>query len=250
MKRKKRVILLLITIVATILLFINWNTSIVAGHWTKQSIFLWILNCGHIQAKGARPRILLIDDDGGEGVYKVKQLCDELHMKATFAVIPSMMSQKIKDSLRSWQKQGYGIAFHGYNHEDWKEKTFEEIKNDITKSEEWLSASSFMPLKNKYVVAPHGSNTLAIRNAIKDKGYQMVTGANILNPDTHVFQLGRIFITPNTDLGKMESLLKKAKKKNLYVILGTHSSIHHEFSAEKTREILKMAQRMGFDYQH
>ena len=248
MKREKRVILLLTTIVIAILLFVYRNTTIVAGHWSKQTLYLWFRNCGHIQAKGTSPRILLIDDDSGEGIYKVKQICDELHMKATFAVIPSMENQATKDSLKSWQKQGYGIALHGYNHDNWRDWTYENIVNDITKSEEWLSASGFLPLKTRYVVAPHGCNTQAVRKAIRDKGYQMVTGANLLNPDTEVFQMGRIFITPDTDMKEMESLLRKAKKRKLFVIFGTHSSIQNEFSAEKTKAVLQMAKSLGFDY--
>ena len=99
-----------------------------------------------------------------------------------------------------------------------------------------------------YVIPPHGSNTKAIRKAIKRKGYQMVTSANILNPDTEVFQLGRVFITQDTDLKAMESLLRKAKTRNEYIILGTHSSRPKEFSAEKTKAILQMAKELDIEF--
>lgn len=246
-KRKKGIITLLVAAVAT-MLYIYLNAPIAVGEWTKQTLYLWTLNCCHIQSKDAMPRILLIDDDSGEGVFFIKQLCDELHIKATFAVIPSMMNQETKDSLRNWQKQGFDIALHGYNHDNWREWTYQDIVNDISRSEKWLADSGFMPLKSKFVVAPRGSNTQDIRKAIKDKGYQMITGANIINPDTQVFLLGRIFISPDTDLIAMREILIKAYERKAFVILGTHSSIPGSFSVEKTREVIKIAKEIGFSF--
>ena len=100
----------------------------------------------------------------------------------------------------------------------------------------------------KYVVTPHGSNNTAIRKAIKDKGYQMVTGANIVNPDTTTFQMGRVFITNKTNIKEIDNMLDKAKRRNCYVIFGTHSSLPEEFSREKTKAVLSMAIKMGFIY--
>lgn len=224
------------------------NAPIIAGEWTKQTIYLWGLNSCHIQTKDAKPRILLIDDDSGSGVFEIKKICDDLQIKATFAVVPSFMSQETKDSLKNWQKQGYGIALHGYNHDDWREWTYDDVLNDIDKSEQWLKQSGFDIHKMTYIVCPRGSNTKVIRKAVSNKGYQMVTGANILNPDTTVFQLGRLMITKDTDLEKMEVVLKKGKSRNMYVILGTHSSDHDEFSTEKTRAVLRMAKNLGYEY--
>jgi hypothetical protein len=105
-------------------------------------------------------------------------------------------------------------------------------------------------MKNiSYIVSPHGANNRAIRKAIKDKGYQMVTGANLLNPDTKVFQLGRVMITKDTDLEATNVWLKKAKELKLFVIIGTHASTPGEFSIEKTKAVLQMAIDLGFEYQ-
>lgn len=204
----------------------------------------------HIQKRDAFPRIILIDDDNGDGVFAVKKICDALRIKVTFAIIPNQMSQTMIDSIHSWQKEGFGIALHGFNHDDWRGWTYEQVVEDIEKSEMWLKQKGFEKESIKYVVAPHGSNTKAVRKAIKDKGYQMVTGANIVNPDTEVFQLGRVMITKDTDLEKTWIWLNKAKKRNLFVILGTHSSMPEEFSEEKTKAVLQMAINMGFEYQH
>jgi hypothetical protein len=42
--------------------------------------------------------------------------------------------------------------------------------------------------------------------------------------------------------------LEKAKKRNMFVILGTHSSNPNEFSEEKTKAILLMAKDMGYEF--
>lgn len=245
-KRKKEIALLTALIITMVCVY--RNAPIVVGDWTKQTIFLWVLNSCHIQAKDAKPRILLIDDDSGYGVFTIKRLCDELHIKATFAVIPSMMNQEINDSIRIWQKQGYGIALHGYKHDDWRERDYNDILNDINMSEQWLVKSGYDTKGIKYVVAPRGSNTRTVRKAIKDKGYLMITSANIVNPDINVFQYGRVIINQDTNLKEMEDILRRAKERKAYVILGTHSSMPEEFSAEKTKAVLQMAIDMEFDF--
>lgn len=250
-KIKKRILILLIVfgIVAIFKLPICISKSIVVGDWTKQTAYLWILNSWHIQTKDANPELLLIDDDSGNGIFCIKQLCDELQLKATFAIVPGLMDKNIIDSLKCWQRHGYGIALHGYNHDDWRNWTYKEVVTDIEKSEKWLQQNQFDRRNINYIVSPHGANTRTIRDAIKDKGYQMITGANLLNPDTSVFQLGRLMITKHTDLEKTRGWLEKAKERKLFVILGTHSSISGEFSIEKTKAVLKMAIDLGFDYQ-
>ena len=194
--------------------------------------------------------MILIDDDSGEGVFTIKRECDELQMKATFAIIPNKMSKVVIDNIRDWQKEGFNIALHGFNHDNWRKWTYEEIVRDIEKCEKWIHQNGFERRTIKYIVAPHGSNTMSVRKAIKNKGYQMITAANIVNPDTKVFQLGRVMITKDTDLEKMRIWLNKAKERNLFIILGTHSSMPEEFSKEKTKAVLQMAIDMGFEYQH
>ena len=242
----KKITVIMVAIV--VITYTYLHAPIVVGDWTKQTIYLWVINSCHIQAKDAKPRILLVDDDGGKGVFTIKKICDELSLKATFAVIPALMGQDVRDSLRNWQKEGFGIAIHGYKHEDWREWKYNKVIADINKCEKWLTDAGFKISDIKYVVTPHGSNNTAIRKAIKDKGYQMVTGANIVNPDTTTFQMGRVFITNKTNIKEIDNMLDKAKRRNCYVIFGTHSSLPEEFSREKTKAVLSMAIKMGFIY--
>ena len=80
-------------------------------------------------------------------------------------------------------------------------------------------------------------------------GFQMISGASLVNPDRHVFQLGRIGIETGTDLDAIQEMLKKAYDRKAFVIFGTHSSIPDVFSAEKTQKILMMAKEMGFCFE-
>lgn len=246
---KKKMIVALIAVCA-LFLFVWHKVPTIPDNWTKQTLYLWILNCFHSQSKSAKAKILLVDDDSGNGIFSIKKICNELNIKATFAVIPTLMTQEIIDSLKDWQKQNYGIALHGYNHSDWGNWRYKDIINDINKCEHYMEVNGICIEKIKYVVAPKGCNSHAVRKAIKNKGYQFITGAIIMNPDSEVFQLGRIFINKKTDLREIQRILQKAKKNKLFVILGTHSSRPEEFSEEKTKAVLQMAINMGFEYQH
>lgn len=231
-----------------IALFCYYRQPVVAGSWTKQTLYLWLTDTWHGQAKSAEARFLLIDDDSGDGVFTLKQLCDSLQLKATFAVIPQRMSSRVSDSLRNWQAEGYGIALHGLNHERWTEWNKERVMADIDQSISHLAQRGFNTSSISYVVPPHACNTRAIRAAVRAKGYKMVTGANIVNPDTTLFQYGRIFITRDTNMDELQSVLKRAYDNKGYVILGTHSSMAGEFSAEKTQAALQMVKIIGFEY--
>lgn len=77
----------------------------------------------------------------------------------------------------------------------------------------------------------------------------MVSGARLVNPDRHVFLLGRIGIAQYTDVEKMRQLLIKAYQRKAFVIFATHSSMPESFSEEKTREILRIAKEIGFHFE-
>lgn len=216
---------------------------------TKQTIYLWFLDSWLGQTtNNPKARIMLVDDDSEEGIFKIKQICDELRIKAAFAVIPSRINNALGDSLRQWQNEGFGICLHGYNHDRWKSWTYDAIVEDIHKSIATLKKLGFRTEDVKYVVPPHSCNTRDIRKAIEDQGYQMICGASIINPDTELFQLGRIFISKSTDLKKMKVTLEKAKEREMFAILGTHSSNSDEFSEEKTKAVLVMAKNLGFEF--
>lgn len=247
MKSKISLIIMSVTAIVMLLWFYN-RTPIVVGSWTKQTAYLWLLDGLHGQALNASPQIMLIDDDSGEGVFVIKSICDEMDVKASFAVIPKRMTSKVSDSIMAWQQDGYGLILHGYNHDNWEYWSEREISNDIEQSKNTLSQMGYDVSRIKMIVPPYGCNTQAIRSAISKKGYKMVTGANLINPDTEVFQMGRIFLSRQSDEECLKNILKEAKKKQLFVILGTHSSDTTEFSKTITKNIIRFAKDLGFEF--
>lgn len=182
-------------------------------------------------------------------MFAVKRICDDIGIMPVFAVIAERMPANVSDSLAAWQRQGAGIALHGMRHDRWQDWNEGEIVNDICKSRERLHERGFDTTKlTKLIVPPYACNTTAIRNAIRQQGCQMVTGASLVNPDRGVFMLGRISITPNTDTTEIRELLQKAYARKAFVIFGTHSSMSGAFSEKKTKAILQTAKDIGFTF--
>jgi len=245
---KKMILFLLLVIV--IVLLIWWRMPLKDSGWSKQTIYVGLLDAWHGASTDDRAYAMWIDDDSTEGVFEVKAIADEVGIKPAFAVIADKMKPEVADSLASWQHQGARIVLHGLRHERWKDWNETQIENDIRQSYIRLHEQGFDTTHIlKLIIPPHGCNTRKIRKVIAQQGCQMISGANLVNPDRHVFQLGRIGIGPGTDLVAMRELLQKAYDRKAFVIFSTHSSIPEIFSAEKTREVLIMAKEMGFCFE-
>lgn len=230
--------------------FMGLRKPIITGELTQQTLFLWAINSFHLQSADAQPTAMLIDDDGGDGIFAIRRITHRLGIPATFAVIPSHLSNEIADTLRSWQQEGYGIAIHGYNHDSWKSWSSDMVTADLHASEKRLRELG-LQTDIKYVVPPHACNTAAIRQAIRHAGYRHITGANIVNPDTTVFQYGRIWIGTDVSVAEMQEIreiLAKAYAERAFVIFGTHSSMPGAFSEEATAAVLQMALDIGFRF--
>lgn len=245
MKMRYRLLIIIVGLMAVISFF-YWRWPIMTGKLNGQTIYLAVLNSFHVKDSHAHPQFMLIDDDSGEGIYKIREICERVGVKATFAVVPAFLDSARCDSLRKWQKEGYGIALHSYDHGRWKDWAEEEVKADIDKSINFLKERGFDIAKINIVVSPSFYNTCEIRSAISSKGMKMVMGANIVNPDTTVFQWGRFFVKKDTDVGLAHKKLEIAKASKGFLIFGTHSSIDEEFTMEKTESILKMTNDLGF----
>ena len=245
----KKMILFLILVIVVVLL-IWWRMPLKDSGWSKQTIYVGLLDAWHGASTDDKAYAMWIDDDSTEGVFEVKAIADEVGIKPAFAVIADKMEPAVADSLASWQHQGAGIVLHGLRHERWKDWDETQIENDIRQSYVRLHEQGFDTTHIlKLIIPPHGCNTMTIRKIIKRQVCQMISGAGLVNPDRHVFQLGRIGIGPDTDLDAMRKLLQKAYDRKAFVIFGTHSSIPEIFSVEKTRKILMMAKEMGFCFE-
>ena len=246
----KKTVLFLFVIVIVIVFLIWWRMPLIGSEWSKQTAYVGLLDAWYGSSTDDKAYAMWIDDDSTEGVFKVKAIADDVGIKPAFAVIADRMTPVVADSLASWQHQGAGIVLHGLRHERWKEWDEPQIENDIRQSYKRLHEQGFDTTSiMKLVIPPHGCNTRAIRKVIAQHGFQMISGASLVNPDRHVFQLGRIGIGPDTDLNTMREMLQKAYDRKAFVIFGTHSSIPESFSVEKTHAILIMAKEIGFSFE-
>ena len=242
-------IIFLIIFICVIAITIWWRAPILGSEWNKQTLYVGLLDTWYGRSGDPKAYAMWIDDDSSIGVFKPKKIADSLGIPVNFAVIADKMVPEVADSLASWQRQGAGIIIHGFRHEPWKKWDESQIENDIRNSYHRLHEQGFDTAQIlKIIVPPHGCNTKSIRMAIKQHGCQMMTGANLINPDRHSFQLGRIGIDSNTDINTMRELLEKAYKRKAFVILSTHSSIPENFSIEKTQEVLRITKEMGFNF--
>ena len=236
----------ILTVVLVILLFLWWRAPLISNEWSKQTIYVGLLDAWYGASTDDKAYAMWIDDDSTEGVFEVKTIADKVGIKPVFAVIADKVEPAVADSIVSWQRQRAGVVLHGLRHERWKDWEEGQIEKDIRQSIIRLLDTARIL---KMVIPPHGCNTKAIRNVIAQQECQMVSGATLVNPDRHVFQLGRIGIETDTDLIAMRKLLQEAYERKAFVIFGTHSSIPEIFSAEKTREVLIMAKEMGFCFE-
>ena len=228
-----------------------WRVPIIGTEWSKQTLYVGLLDLWYGSSTDDHAHAMWIDDDSTERVFDVKEIADEIGINPCYAVIADKITPKVADSLACWQRQGAGIVLHGYRHEKWWDWTEEQITDDIHYSILRLHEQGFDTTQiMKIIIPPHGCNNRAIRKVIKEQGYQMISGASLVNPDRHLFQLGRIAITSQTDMTAMRRLLQKAYDRKAFVIFSTHSSIPSTFSTEKTLQVLRMAKEMGFDFSH
>lgn len=240
-------VVIIISLILLVAIIIWWRAPIMGNGWSKQTIYVGLLDAWYGSSTDDKAYAMWIDDDSTVGVFQVKEIADAIGIPPYFAVIANRMEPEVADSLASWQHQGAGIVLHGLRHERWWDWNASQIEEDIRQSYQRLHEQGFDTARiTKLVIPPHGCNNRTIRKVIAQQGCKMISGASLVNPDRHVFQFGRIGIGPDTDLDKMREMLQKAYDRKAFVIFGTHSSIPEIFSEEKTREVLQIAKEIGF----
>lgn len=243
-------ILIALALIILLAVIIKCRMPIIGNEWSKQTIYVGLLDTWYGLSTEDKAYAMWIDDDSTEGVFKVKAIADAVGITPNFAVIADNMGPIVADSLVSWQHLGAGIILHGLRHEQWWNWNASQIEADIHQSYQRLQEQGFDTSKiMKIVIPPHGCNNRVIRKVIAQKGFRMISGATLVNPDRHVFQYGRIGIDLDTDVEAMRQMLQKAYNRKAFVIFGTHSSIPESFSDEKTIEILRIAKEIGFVFE-
>ena len=206
----KRIFITLFVFVV-IAVIIWWRAPLLGNEWSKHTFYVGLLDTWYGASTDDKAYAMWIDDDSTEGIFEVKVIADQVGIKPVFAVIADRMEPAVADSIASWQRQGTGVVLHGLHHERWKDWEEGQIEKDIRQSIQRLHEQGFDTARIlKMVIPPHGCNTKAIRKVIAQQGCQMISGATLVNPDRHVFQLGRISIEAGTDLVAIQKLLQKA----------------------------------------
>lgn len=245
----RKIMLLVAMGIVIIGIYIWWRAPILYGEWNKQTLYVGLIDAWYGHSKDSHAHAMWIDDDGGNGIIAVNRISNYLGIKPVYAIIPEKTPQHLIDSLLVWQRNGAGIVLHGLRHENWKDWNEQQITDDIDKSYTKLQELGFDTAKIlKIIVPPHACNTKVIRKVIKDKGFQMVTGASLVNPDRLIFQLGRIGITPDTDTTEIRHLLNRAYQRNNFLIFETHSSLPGTFSEKKAIKVIEIAKEIGFNF--
>ena len=114
---KKAAIIISMIIIVAIVIWLR--TPIIGNEWSKQTIFVGLIDTWYGSSTDDKAYAMWIDDDSTIGVFKVKRIADAVGIPPYFAVIADKMEPEVADSLASWQKQGAGIILHGLRHERW-----------------------------------------------------------------------------------------------------------------------------------
>ena len=144
----------LIGFIIAIVLIVWWRMPLIGDEWSKQTIYVGLLDVWYGASKDDKAYAIWIDDDSTEGVFIVKQIADDVGIKPAFAVIADRMEQKVVDSLALWQRQGIGIVLHGLRHDRWKDWDEPQIENDIRNSYLRLQEQGFDTTKILKMIIP------------------------------------------------------------------------------------------------
>ena len=86
--RKATVIISMIIIVA---MFIWLRAPIIGNEWSKQTIFVGLIDTWYGSSADDKAYAMWVDDDSTIGVFRVKRIADEVVIPPYFAVIADTM---------------------------------------------------------------------------------------------------------------------------------------------------------------
>ena len=73
--------------IAVIVGIIWWRMPLIGSEWSKQTIYVGLLDAWYGASTDEKAHAMWIDDDSTEGVFKVKAIADQVGIKPAFAVI-------------------------------------------------------------------------------------------------------------------------------------------------------------------
>lgn len=215
---------------------------------------------------GKTPLITWVDDDCDyDGIATVKNICDNLNIKCTFACVTSGISssntdisnsglnnEDLKNRLLDYQSNGFHITTHSNHHANiWKSSDElynpSECEKDLIKSIQMLQENGF--LESDFLITPFGTHTTPIQNIAEKWCKCLISsggGANHLNDDGKYY-IHRIFITKEHDLDYYKNIIDNALTNKDWIIFGTHSGTSSEFDTTLVTNVLNYAISQNID---
>lgn len=198
-----------------------------------------------IMRSAADAAISWVDDDFSPRSYKqIKQLCDELHIKCDFALVPATDSENkyffadsTKKYIHQYQQEGFCFEVHP-PHKGWYKSKFA----GIYKGKEWVEDSMKRTLEvfkrdgichSGVLIYPGGSGTnpevVEVASSFFSYGVMAGGGANVHGNNR--MQFHRIFLNLSSKYPKsfFKLQIKEAVEQGCWVIIGTHG---HDFVSD------------------
>lgn len=200
--------------------------------------------------------ITLIDDDGyPEHIPTIKNICDNLGIKCTFAVNTGKWTNNdVISLLQNYQNEGFHITSHSHNHNNkwgWNQSTTEDDKRilyeDMLKSYQLLEQNGFLDFR--MFVTPNGGFDPIVREIVRSWSDCLVTTQEGINVNfKNLFVLKRTFInktTGNHDLQYYKGMIDSTISTGGWLIFGTHSGDvewnGNDFDSELVTNVLQYA---------
>ena len=214
----------------------------------KKYLILIVLLLLIIEVK-AKSFYTIIDDDASsaESITTIKNICDNKDIKISFAVIARnlQLNKEVKDSLISFQKQGFHICNHSLTHSKdvWNEGNYALINAELKDSQHILDSLGFV--NNNYFVYPYGrfseEKYLKILPYIKEHNYKLAfnsRGDECNKDDFNKFYINRFPIRRHENISVVKYKIDRAIENNSWIVFLTHSAMSRDFSSEYLSEVI------------
>lgn len=197
-----------------------------------------------------------VDDDTTEsGIASVKEICDNLGIKCTFATITQGWTNALLEKLHQYQREGFHITSHTESHGRWykdmpegKMFTADEMETDLITSLEKMRSEGFIDCD--MLVYPGSAigrkDVDALEIVKKWCRCGVLAGGYVWDKyGQGKYKINRTFISKSSGASYYTDLLDSVSDEG-WVVFGTHSGSATDFDADMMTTILSYALANGW----
>lgn len=197
----------------------------------------------------------IIDDDASsvESITNIKNVCDDEGVKISFAVITQNLikNEIIKDSLLSFQQQGFHICNHSLTHSSkvWEDIDYAAIKEELHSSNYILDSLGFV--NHNYFVYPYGKFSKGVYSnispLISDK-FKMAfnsRGDECNLKDFNRYYINRFPLRKHENISIVKNKIDRAIENGSWIVFLTHSANKRDFSQKYLSEVIDYCNKKG-----